>query len=71
MVTLTVYFIEKKTDLELQYEHLLLKFSSVDYVLDGKLTNRWAKNTPHSLIVIEKGNGIFSPPNVLKQYISV
>ena len=43
MVTLNVYFIEK-TDLELQYEHLLLKFYSVDYVLDGKLTNRWAKN---------------------------
>ena len=45
MVTLRVYFIEKKkTDLELQCEHLLLKFYSVDYVLDGKLTNRWAKN---------------------------
>ena len=44
MVTLNVYFIEKKTGLELQYEHLLLKFSSVDYVLDGKLTNPWAKN---------------------------
>ena len=35
---------KKKTDLELQYEHLLLKFYSVDYVLDRKLTNRWAKN---------------------------